>query len=72
MAMFTNGAVMVSSYGLAGRIVANVFVWMFLLYGLFFLAAFQDSVMGISLVFLVAGQDPVANCNLLLSLILEA
>ena len=69
--MFTNGAVTVNSSGLSGRIVANVFIWTFLLYGLFFLAAFQDSAMGVSLAFLVAGQEPTTMYSLLISLTLH-
>ena len=55
VAMFTNGAVMIKSHSLVARIVANVFIWTLMLYGLFFLAAFQDSTMGVSMAFLVAG-----------------
>ena len=63
VAIFTNGAVMVHSHDLAATIVANVFIWTLMLYGLFFLAAFQDAAMGISMAFLVAGENFIALCK---------
>ena len=52
-ALFWNGAVMVGSRHLAARIVANIFIWSFLGYGLFFLAAYKDYTMGFELSFLL-------------------
>lgn len=52
VAIFWNGAAMVNVHTLLARVVANVFVWSFLLYGVFFLAAFKDTVMGFALAFL--------------------
>ena len=55
VALFTNGAVMVHAHGLVARILANVAIWAFMLYGLFFLAAFRDYAIGIEMAVLVAG-----------------
>ena len=57
--LFTNGAAMVNACGTAARILANIAVWTFLVYGLFFLAAFQDYGMGLAISFLVAGEHAV-------------
>jgi hypothetical protein len=45
-ALYLVGAVAVGSHHLAARIVANVFIWGFLVYGGFFLVAFKDYTMG--------------------------
>ena len=56
VALFTNGAAMVNAQSLPARIVANVFIWSLLLYGNFFVAAFQDYVMGVAMVVLLTGK----------------
>lgn len=56
IALFTNGAIMINAHSLPARIVANVFIWGLLLYGIFFLIAFRDYVMGIVTVFLITGE----------------
>jgi hypothetical protein len=43
VALYWNGAIAVGSIGLAGRIVANIFIWGILAYGLFFLITFKVS-----------------------------
>ncbi|KAL9107199.1 MAG: hypothetical protein Q9227_007899, partial [Pyrenula ochraceoflavens] len=48
-ALFWDGAVMVNAHHLAARIVANIFIWAFLGYGLFFLGAYKDYTMGFEL-----------------------
>ena len=48
---------MVGASGLAARIVANVFVWSILGYGLFFLGAFRDWSVGLELSILSAGES---------------
>jgi hypothetical protein len=47
-AIFWNGAVIVGSQSLAARIVANVFIWNFLLVPTFFLAIYRDWSIGLS------------------------
>jgi hypothetical protein len=47
-AIFWNGAAMVGSQSLAGRIVANVFIWNFMLVPTFFLAIYRDWSVGFS------------------------
>lgn len=54
-AIFWNGAVMVGSQSLAGRIVANVFIWNFLLVPTFFLAIYRDWSVGLSSALLMLG-----------------
>lgn len=56
MAIFVNGAVMVGSDSFAARICANVAVWWVLIYGLFFLIAFKDCVVGWELSVLSLGM----------------
>ena len=58
MAVFWCGAAMVGARGLAARIVANVFVWAILGFGLFFLGAFRDWCVGLELSVLSAGWSP--------------
>ena len=48
-ALYWVGAVAVHSNHLAARIVANVFIWGWAGYGLFFLAAYKDYTMGFAL-----------------------
>jgi hypothetical protein len=43
VAIYWNGAIMVDAHSLAARIVANIFVWSILVYGLFFLVTFRVS-----------------------------
>ena len=57
VAIFWCGAIMVGAHGLAARIVANVFVWSILAYGLFFLATFKDYTMGFALSVLMACES---------------
>ena len=49
VALYWVGAVAFHSTHLAGRIVANVFIWGWLGYGMFFLAAYKDYTMGFAL-----------------------
>jgi hypothetical protein len=49
VALYWVGAVAFHSTHLVGRIVANVFIWGILVYGLFFLAAYKDYTMGFAL-----------------------
>ncbi|KAF2662573.1 hypothetical protein K491DRAFT_182755 [Lophiostoma macrostomum CBS 122681] len=61
VALYWVGAVAVGSHHLAARIVANIFIWGFLAYGLFFLAAFKDYTIGFALSVGVpglVGRDP--------------
>jgi hypothetical protein len=51
-ALYWAGAVAVHSNHLAARIVANVFIWGWLGYGVFFLAAYKDYTMGFALAWL--------------------
>jgi hypothetical protein len=48
-ALYWVGAVAVGAHHLAARIVANIFIWAYLAYGAFFLAAFKDYTMGFEL-----------------------
>jgi hypothetical protein len=48
-ALYWVGAVTVGAHNLPARIVANIFIWGFLVYGLFFLVAFKDYTMGFAL-----------------------
>ena len=57
VAIFWCGAAMVNAHNLAARIVANVFVWTWLLYGLYFLVVFKDYAMGFALSTLSAGTS---------------
>ncbi|MCJ1354433.1 MAG: hypothetical protein MMC33_004421 [Icmadophila ericetorum] len=54
VAIFLTGAAMVGATSLAARIVANVFVWSFLGFGLSFLVAFQDYILGFAMSILTA------------------
>lgn len=47
---------MVHAHSLPARIVANIFIWGILAYGVFFLAAFKDYTMGFELSVLAAGM----------------
>jgi hypothetical protein len=49
VALYWAGAVAFHSTNLVGRIVANVFIWGILVYGMFFLAAYKDYTMGFAL-----------------------
>jgi hypothetical protein len=49
IALYWAGAVMVHTNHFAARIVANVFIWGWLGYGVFFLAAYKDYTMGYAL-----------------------
>jgi len=52
VALFWNGALMVGAHHLAARIVANIFIWTWLGYGIFFLWTFKDYTIGFELVIL--------------------
>jgi len=54
VALYWCGAVMVHAHSLPARIVANIFIWGILAYGVFFLAAFKDYTMGFELSVLAA------------------
>lgn len=52
--IFWDGAAMVHAHSLPARIAANIFIWAFLGYGLFFLVAFRDWTMGVCMSYLAA------------------
>ncbi|KAH3673201.1 hypothetical protein WICMUC_003819 [Wickerhamomyces mucosus] len=54
-ALFWNGAVAIGSQSLASRIVANVFIWQFLIIPGFFLVFYRDWAIGLSSAYLVLG-----------------
>jgi len=56
VALYWCGAVAIDGYhaGLPARIVANIFIWGILVYGLFFLVAYKDYTMGFNLSVLAA------------------
>ncbi|OCK77832.1 DUF1774-domain-containing protein [Lepidopterella palustris CBS 459.81] len=54
VALYWCGAVMVHAHTLPARIVANIFIWGILAYGVFFLVAFKDYTMGFELSILAA------------------
>lgn len=54
VSLFWVGAVAVHAHNLPARIVANIFIWSILGYGLFFLVAFKDYTMGFALSVLMA------------------
>jgi hypothetical protein len=56
VALYWDGAAAVHSHRLAGRIVANIFVWTWLVYGGFYLVAFKDWSLGFCLSVLAAGM----------------
>ncbi|KAF2138048.1 uncharacterized protein K452DRAFT_277748 [Aplosporella prunicola CBS 121167] len=54
VALYWCGAVAVHAHNLPARIVANIFIWGILVYGMFFLAAYKDYTMGFALSILAA------------------
>ena len=54
VALFWCGAAMVGAHSLPAQIVANVFIWSFLLYGMFFLLVLKDFTMGFNMSVLTA------------------
>jgi len=54
MAIFWNGAVMVNSHEQSARILANIVIWVILLFGGYFLVLHKDYAMGFKLSFLTA------------------
>ena len=58
VALYWAGAVAVHSNHLAARIVANVFIWGWLGYGVFFLAAYKDYTMGFAVAWLAFCKFP--------------
>lgn len=54
--LFWNGSLMIRVNNLATRVLANVFIWDYLLIGVAFLAFFNDYTVGISLSYLVLGM----------------
>jgi len=54
VALFWDGAAMVGAHSLPARILANVAIWMILVFGTFFLAFFKDWAMGFELSILSA------------------
>ena len=54
VAIFWCGAAMVNAQNLAARVLANIAIWSFLAYGLFYLFAFKDWTMGFALSVLTA------------------
>lgn len=53
-ALYWVGAVAVHAHNLPARIVANIFIWGMLVYGMFFLVAYKDYTMGFALSILAA------------------
>ena len=47
---------MVNAHSLPARIVANIFIWSILAYGVFFVVAFKDYTIGFELSVLAAGM----------------
>lgn len=56
VALFWNGAVAVDTQTLGARIAANVAIWSFLLFGLFYLAVYRDYTVGFELSLLSIGK----------------
>jgi hypothetical protein len=56
VALFWDGAAAVHTKHSAARIVALVFVWVWAVYGAFYLFAFKDWLMGFALAALTAGK----------------
>ncbi|KAF4631184.1 hypothetical protein G7Y89_g6948 [Cudoniella acicularis] len=54
VALYWDGAIAVNSHSWAARVVANVAVWGFLVYGLFYLFAYKDYTIGFALSVLTA------------------
>ncbi|KAI9800883.1 MAG: hypothetical protein M1825_003666 [Sarcosagium campestre] len=54
VALFWDGAAMVNARSLPAGIVANIFIWTFLFYGLFFIAVYKDYTVGLALSTLTA------------------
>jgi hypothetical protein len=61
VALYWDGAAAVHSHHFAGRVVANVFVWSWLVYGGFYLVAFKDWSMGFCLSVLTAGRSALTS-----------
>jgi hypothetical protein len=60
VALYWVGAVAFNSTHIVGRIVANVFIWGWLGYGVFFLAAYKDYTIGFALSVLAFCKFPFA------------
>lgn len=58
VAIYWCGAQMVHAQNLPARILANLFIWGILVYGMFFLVAFKDYTMGFNLSVLAACEYP--------------
>jgi len=56
VALFWNGAVAFDTQTLIARILANVAIWSFLLFGLFYLAVYRDYTVGFELSLLSIGK----------------
>lgn len=54
--MFWNGAVAIDTRNFSARITANVAVWLFLLFGLFYLAVYRDYTVGFEICLLSIGK----------------
>jgi hypothetical protein len=59
VAIFWCGAAAANAHGLVARVFANIMIWGFLGYGLFFLVAFNDWTMGLNMTILTGGEGPV-------------
>lgn len=57
VSLFWIGGMAVHGHNLAARIVANIFIWSFFGYGLFFLAVYKDYTMGFALSILLACES---------------
>lgn len=57
VSLYWVGAAAVGAHSLAARILANIAVWGFLVYGMFFLVAYKDWSMGFCMSVLSAGES---------------
>ncbi len=56
VAILVNGATMVNVHDLPAKVIANLTIWLFLLYGLYFLASFGDYTIGFEMSWLSLGK----------------
>jgi hypothetical protein len=54
--LYWTGAIVVGAHHVASRIVANIFIWTWLVYGAFYLFTFKDWMIGFALSILSAGM----------------
>ena len=56
MAVLWNGAALVDAFELPARVVANIAVWLILLFGLYYLAIYGDFTIGFEMSWLSLGR----------------